>query len=80
MDKIHIEDIILKGKRVYVPKGTKHPFVYSNGCVDVSAFDDKRLIQLNKEPDAIIISEVFEYLQNPHKYAKNCSVLNPQYL
>jgi len=80
MDKINIEDIILKGKRYFVRKDTKHPFVYSDGCVDLSALGDKRLIQLMKEHNKNIVSEVFKYLQSPQEYVKKDSVLNPQYL
>ena len=80
MDKINIDDIVIKGNRIYVNKEIKHPYIYKNGCIDLSPLHSEKLKELSKKSEKEIISEVFEYLQKPEEYKELCIPIFPEYL
>lgn len=80
MDQINIEDIVLRTRRIFVKPGTKHPFVYPSGLVDLSGLGAKKLQDFNKYSNKTIIKKVLKYLKNPAKYVKTTIPIFPEYL
>jgi hypothetical protein len=80
MTKISVESIIMRNRKPFINPGTKHPFVYPDGCIDLSNLGEEVVEELLRESEEALKKGVANYLNNPERYVERCAVLNPQYL
>lgn len=70
---IRIEDIVQKKHQFFVPEGTRHPYIYPNGKVDVSGLGHNVIL------NGLSVEQVFQYLQEPKKYFSKVIPIFPEY-